>query len=208
MTRALLTGFDPFGEWASNPSWDALVRADQLGLFGDTQVELARAPVTWDGAFEALERAVADNPPDFAISFGLHGGMKGRGADVIYVETTARNRDGAPKPDNAGIQRAALPIEPGAPETLASGLPTTSIVDALLAEGFNAEASEDAGAYLCNHLFYRGALAFGGRFPYGFVHVPPVESLGGSLTLDRLAAGVAVVVRATAHGLAKGTELT
>jgi pyroglutamyl-peptidase len=199
MTRALLTGFDPFGEWASNPSWDALVRADQLGLFGDLQVELVRAPVTWDGAFEALESAVANTAPDFAISFGLHGGMKGRGADVIYVETTARNRDGAPKPDNAGIQRAALPIDADGPDTLPTGLPTARIVKALLADGFSAEPSGDAGAYLCNHLFYRGALSFGGRFPYGFVHVPPVESLGGSLTLDRLAAAVALIARYTAE---------
>jgi pyroglutamyl-peptidase len=199
MTRALLTGFDPFGEWASNPSWDALVRADQLGLFGDTRVELVRAPVTWEGAFEALERAVAGNPPDFAISFGLHGGLKSRGGDTIYIETTARNRDGAAKPDNAGIQRAALPIEEDGPDTLPTGLPAGAIVAALKGEGFSAEASDDAGAYLCNHLFYRGALAFGARFPYGFVHVPPVESLGGSLTLDRLAAAVALIVRCTAE---------
>ena len=201
MTSALLTGFDPFGEWASNPSWDALVRADQLGLFGDLEVRLARAPVTWENAFTALDDAVREQAPDFAISFGLHGGMKDRGPETIYIESTARNRDGASKPDNAGIQRAALPIERGGPDTLPSGLPCDAIAAALRDAGFQAEVSQDAGAYLCNHLFYRGALAFGGSFPYGFVHVPPVESLGGTLTLDRLAQAVALAVNTAAAQL-------
>ncbi len=189
----LLSGFEPFGQWESNPSWDALIRAEQLGLFGDRDVRVLRVPVAYDRAFEALQQAIVHYQPTAAISFGLHGGMKDRGADVIYVESTARNRDGADKPDNAGIQRAALPIEADGPATLASGLPVAAMVTALREGGFSAEVSDDAGAYLCNHLFYRAALAYGDVFPYGFVHVPPVQSLGGSLTLDRLAQAVALL---------------
>lgn len=195
MTRLLLTGFDPFGEWASNPSWDALVRAEQLGLFDGLEVQIRRIPVTWDGAFDALAAAAEEFDPGLAISFGLHN----RSNAGIYIESTARNRDGAPKPDNAGIQRAALPIEPDGPDTAQSTLPVAAIVNELQAEGYHALQSDDAGAYLCNHLFYRGALAFAGRFPYGFVHVPPVETLGGSLTLERLANAAALIARVAAR---------
>jgi pyroglutamyl-peptidase len=197
MKRVLLSGFDPFGSWASNPSWDALVRAEQQGLLDGLDARLVRVPVTWEGAFDALGRAATQFNPELAISFGLRGTDV---SDAIHIEATARNRDGAPKPDNAGIQRAALPIEEGGPEALASTLPVERIVAELNALQFNASASEDAGAYLCNNLFYRGALAFAGRFPYGFVHVPPVESLGGSLTLDRLAQAVALIAHVAANG--------
>jgi pyroglutamyl-peptidase len=194
MKRVLLTGFDPFGQWASNPSWDALVRSEQLGLLAGLDARIARIPVTWEGAFEAFAFAARDCQPELAISFGLHN----RDDAVICVETTARNRDGAPKPDNAGIQRAAMPIDKEGPETLQSGLPVAAILDALSREGMDAEESSDAGAYLCNHVFYRGALEFGGQFPYGFVHVPPVESLGGVLTLERLAQAVALIAHTAA----------
>lgn len=195
MKRVLLTGFDPFGKWASNPSWDALVRAEQLGLLNGLDAQIARVPVTWDGAFEALAEAVDRFNPEMAISFGLHN----RDDAGIYIEATARNRDGAPKPDNAGIQRAALPIDADGPETSDSTLPVEALADELKAEGFEAHVSGDAGAYLCNHLFYRGAVAFAGRFPYGFVHVPPVETLGGSLSLERLAHAVALIARVAAR---------
>ncbi|MBX3459886.1 MAG: pyroglutamyl-peptidase I [Planctomycetes bacterium] len=193
MKRILMTGFEPFGDWKINPSWDALELAENRGLFDRLEVSLARIPVTYGGAFAAFERAVREHQPVAAVSFGLHGGMRGRDADAIYIETTARNRDGAGKADNAGVMRAAIEIEPGSPPQLQSTLPMSAMIGALKRAGFNAQSSDDAGAYLCNHLFYRGALLCGGRFPYGFIHVPPVESQGGVLTLEQLARVAAAV---------------
>ncbi|MCC7508858.1 MAG: pyroglutamyl-peptidase I [Planctomycetes bacterium] len=202
MKRVLLTGFEPFGDWSANPSWDALQRAENLGLFDSLEVVFARIPVTYAGAYDALARAVHEHQPQAVVSFGLHGGIKGRGAEVIYVETTARNRDGAGKPDNAGIVRAAMPIDEGSPPVLQSTLPMSALIGALQGAGFNAQSSDDAGAYLCNHLFYGGALAFRERIPYGFIHVPPVESQGGKLTLDRLAHAMSLIARVTSESIA------
>lgn len=202
MNRVLLTGFEPFGDWSSNPSWDALQRAENLGLFDSLEVVLARIPVTYAGAYNALARAVHEHAPRSVVSFGLHGGIRGRGADVIYIETTARNRDGAGKPDNAGILRAAIAIDEGSPAELQSTLPMSGLIGALKGAGFNAQSSDDAGAYLCNHLFYRGALALREQIPYGFIHVPPVESQGGTLTLDQLAHAISVVARVTSESIA------
>jgi pyroglutamyl-peptidase len=193
--RLLLTGFEPFGDFATNPSWDALQLAVAEELF-EPEVVLARLPVAYSHVFPAWEAAAACRP-DAAISFGLHGGLKGRGAATVYVETTARNRDGASKADNTGVTRAAQPIVQGAPETLAASFPAQSLHAALKEAGFDAQLSNDAGAYLCNHLFYRAAHS--SRFPYGFVHVPPVDTMGGVLTLIELARAMSVVANTLAR---------
>lgn len=198
MACILLTGFEPFGDWKTNPSWDALVYARDHGLFDGLEIALARVPVVYATAFGALDLAVEQHKPETAISFGLHGGMGGRDARTIYVETTARNRDGASKADNSGVARAECAIDAAAPATLPSALDSTAIVRALKADGFAAAESADAGAYLCNHLFFRGASALRGRIPYGFVHVPPVQPMGGTLPLDRLARAAALIARVAA----------
>lgn len=195
MAALLLTGFEPFGSFATNPSWDALVRAREIGLLANLDAQLALIPVTYDGAFAALQRAVDTHRPRVAVSFGLHGGLSGREADMIYLETTARNRDGAQKADNAGITRPEQPIEPGAPATAACTLAVPALLSTLQAAGFRASASDNAGAYLCNHLFFRGARAFQGQIAYGFVHVPPVKSMGGILDLDALARAMGIIAQ-------------
>jgi pyroglutamyl-peptidase len=199
VANLLLTGFEPFGSFDTNPSWDALVFARDSGLFAGVDVALARIPVVYATAFGALEAALAAHQPKAALSFGLHSGLKGREAATVYVETTARNRDGASKADNAGEARPERAIDARAPGTLAATLDTGAIVHALNSEGFSAVASDDAGAYLCNHLFFRGAQALQGRIPYGFVHVPPLDSQGGVLTLERLAHAVATIAHVIAR---------
>jgi pyroglutamyl-peptidase len=196
--KLLLTGFEPFGDFATNPSWDALQLAAREKLF-EAEVVLARMPVAYATIFEAWQAAAAC-APDAAISFGLHGGLKGRGAGTIYIETTARNRDGASKADNTGVARAAQPIAADGPATIAASLPAQTLRESLKEAGFDAQLSDDAGAYVCNHLFYRAAHS--ARIPYGFVHVPPVDTLGGTLTLDQLARAVAVVANTLARNLA------
>lgn len=197
--KLLLTGFEPFGDFAANPSWDALQLAARRELF-ETEVVLARIPVTYASAFETWQ-AAAKFGPGACISFGLHGGIKGRGASTIYIETTARNRDGASKADNAGITRQAQPIAPSGPETIPATLPSQRLCDSLKQSGFEAQLSNDAGAYLCNHLFYRAAQS--ATFPFGFVHVPPVNTMGGVLSLDDLARAMAVLANTLARQVAK-----
>jgi pyroglutamyl-peptidase len=221
LRRVLLSGFEPFGDFASNPSWEALVHARDEGMF-EAGVRLARIPVTYEHAFTVFEKAAIEYEPDAAISFGVYGsprdsesfrranGLKGpdpvSGTETgsgllraIYIETMARNRDGAGKPDNAGQLRGTEPIEPGAPEVLAASFPAPGLKQALNEAGFAAELSEDAGGYLCNHLFFRAGLAFGGDIPYGFVHVPPVDSMGGALSLHELARAIAIMVNVVAR---------
>lgn len=211
LRRVLLSGFEPFGDFATNPSWDALVAARDEGLF-ESGVRLARIPVSYQAAFATFEKAAIEYEPDAAISFGVYGSPRDsesfrlanglKGSDplrVIYLETMARNRDGAGKPDNEGRMQGPEPIEPGAPAALAASFPAHDLKRALNEAGFAAELSEDAGGYLCNHLFFRAGRAFGAIIPYGFVHVPPVDSMGGALSLSELARAIALMVNVLAR---------
>ncbi|MCB9894357.1 MAG: hypothetical protein H6839_07905 [Planctomycetes bacterium] len=211
MPRILLSGFEPFGDFASNPSWDALVCARDEGMF-ETGVRLALIPVTYDGAFEAFEKAVIEYEPHAAISFGVYGSAGesssfregkniGERPAKLYLECTARNRNGARRADNAGNVRDASEIVPGAPATLPATFPAELLLQSLKEGGFEPELSQDAGGYLCNHLFYRGAHLFGDGFPYGFVHVPPVDSMGGALSLESLAGAMAIMANTLARTL-------
>ncbi len=200
MTKKLLfTGFEPFGDWQSNPSFDALKFAADDGLFDapDLAVEIAEIPVDYDRAFYAVERLVESIKPTAIVHFGLHGGM-GRGRDVIYVETTARNRNRASKPDNAGVQRDTSVISTNEPDTISTTLPASALRNALSRAGFSVETSDDAGGYLCNFLFFRTLSAYGQQIPCGFIHVPPVETLGGVITVERMAHSMATVARVLA----------
>ena len=165
--------------------------ADTGLLPPDTHI--TRLPVEYARTFDAYATAVEAIKPTAAISFGLVSRPDPDKQSVIKIETVARNRDGANKPDNAGNQRAAEPILAAAPDTLAATFPASALVEALKEAGFNAELSDDAGRYLCNHLFYRALHAYSGRFPYGFVHVPPVDSMGGALSLQDLARAMAIM---------------
>jgi pyroglutamyl-peptidase len=202
--KLLLTGFEPFGDFATNPSWDALQLAARKNLF-KCEVVLARLPVAYSDVFAAWKSA-ASCKPDGAISFGLHGGLKGRGAAVIYIETTARNRDGANKSDNAGVKRRSRKIIGNGPDTLAATFPAATLKRSLRRAGFEAQLSDNAGAYLCNHIFYRALRS--SHFAYGFVHVPPVNNMGGVLTLNELARAVARIVNALASKLARSGKLS
>lgn len=197
MSGVLCTGFEPFGKFPSNPSFDALQRAQSRGLL-PTGTAIERIPVRWDSAAASLQAAVVQHNPRAVVCFGLHGGLAGREANAIYLERTARNRDGASKADNAGITRELTAIDPNGPETIAATLDMAAIHDALSRAGFEARFSDDAGAYLCNHLFYRGARAYSAQFPFGFVHVPPVQEMDGVLSLDHLASAVAIIVEQVA----------
>ncbi|MCA8914578.1 MAG: hypothetical protein KDB90_04130 [Planctomycetes bacterium] len=211
MPRVLLSGFEPFGDFATNPSWDALVYARDEGMF-ETGVRLALIPVTYQGAFEAFEKAVVEYEPHAAISFGVYGsagesGSFREGKNIgdkpakLYIEATARNRDGAKRADNSGRVQGAEEIVPGAPATLPATFPAELLQQSLQEGGYQAELSHDAGGYLCNHLFYRAAHLFGEGFAYGFVHVPAVDSMGGALSLESLAGAMAIMANTLARTL-------
>jgi pyroglutamyl-peptidase len=171
MTGVLVTGFEPFGANAVNPTQ---LLAEQLG-----GVVL---PVSYGRAAAALHDAIRERDPQLVVCFGL-----AETRTKISVERFAHNLDEASTTDNDEAAGTGAEIDPAGPLALRSTLPVDAIVAALEAEGIPAEVSRDAGGYLCNHVFY--VLLQSGRRG-GFVHVPPLDVL----PLDALVRAADVIV--------------
>ena len=171
----LVTGFEPFGRDRINPSAE-IARALEVE-FARTEREGVRIaarvlPVSRERLFEELDRALDALRPEALVGLGLADGRS-----VISVETRARNFEEYSIPDNDGAQPAGEVIVADGPEALPSTLPTGALVDAIRSEGVPASESADAGAYLCNRLYYGALLrARAARSDAGFravfLHLP------------------------------------
>ena len=161
MTRVLVTGLEPFGENAVNPS--ALIAEALEGVV---------LPISFARASGALRDAIAERDPELVVCFGL-----ADGDTAISIERFARNLDQADVVDNEGARGSGSTIDPDGPLARPSSLPVDEIVAALRAEDIPAVVSRDAGGALCNHVFYvlMGMLGPGQRG--GFVHVPGLDIL-------------------------------
>lgn len=166
MRTILVTGFGPFLATTSNPSSEAArpLHGQSIGgcrvVFEQLDVVYARAPAQLGAA---LER----HRPDIVLALGVAPDA------VLRLESTAHNQDTAASPDMAGEVRRGTAIRPGAPATLPTRLPLAALRTALVAGGFEVGDSDDAGGYLCNHLFYE-LLSRRPTGVAGFVHVPPL----------------------------------
>ena len=168
MKTILVTGFEPFGGEALNPSWEAVRRLpDNIG--GVHAVHL-RVPTVYATGIGVVTDAVDRLSPDAVIMVGQAGGRA-----ELSVERLAVNRDDAQAPDNAGVVRQDVPVVAGGPAAYFATIPVKDIVDGLRAAGQPAAVSNSAGLFVCNHLMY-GVLHHIAvhRLPTtaGFVHVP------------------------------------
>lgn len=99
------------------------------------------------------------------LMMGVHGS-----AERMHLETVGRNFVGAGA-DVRGVVAGPGVIDVSYPPALSGTLFDDSM------EGENACLTVDAGAYLCNYLYFQGLA----RFPdkrVGFLHVPRVEVMG------------------------------
>jgi pyroglutamyl-peptidase len=153
----LVTGFEPFGGSPVNTSQQIVDAVGGVVL-----------PVSYRRVGGALLDAVRAADPDVVVCFGQ------ADRDVVSVERFAHNLDGAEAEDSDGVVSAAV-IAPNGPVAYRSTLPVDEIVAALRAEGIPAEASRDAGGFLCNRVFYLLMRLLEQKRPGttgGFVHVP------------------------------------
>jgi pyroglutamyl-peptidase len=169
MRSVLLTGFEPFGGAAENPSRRAV-----LALAADPPPGIRLAtlilPVTYRGAGPALQSALRGHRPDVVIATGLAGGRA-----EISVERVAINVDDARIADNAGERRIDTPVVADGPAGYFSTLPIKAVAAAIRAAGVPAQISQTAGTFLCNHVFYVACHHAATQAPWlraGFLHLP------------------------------------
>lgn len=181
----LVTGFGGFGEFATNPTEEA-VKA--LAAGPRVAAHVFRTAVA--AVEEDLPRLLSQLTPRRVVLFGL-----AATSPTVRLERVARNRSS----DSPDVDGAMLPspIDRAGEEVLCSTLPLGEIEEALTARSVATSYSTDAGGYLCNYSFYRCqqlAPAWGVENS-GFVHVPGEEAYraAGGGSFDYLAVVEAVV---------------
>ncbi|MNW30759.1 Pyrrolidone-carboxylate peptidase [compost metagenome] len=169
----LVTGFEPFGNDEFNASQEAVSSLPRQ--LGEHQVLTAMLPVSFAASGKALESLLAKHQPDALICVGEAGGR-----NAITPERWAFNEDDARIPDNDGAQPRSAAIKAIAPGRLDATLDPAAAVRALLAAGYEARVSEDAGRFVCNHIAY---LAYSQPVPALFIHVPALRPPGVQATV-------------------------
>ncbi len=131
---------------------------------------MAILPTEFANAERAIRELLETDVPDVILALGVAPRAQG-----VRLERTARNRDDAALADNAGEQRKLTPIVAGGPDAFESTLPIQAMRAALEQLGVPVAISDDAGGYVCNHLFYVARHVVDSRglsTRCGFVHVP------------------------------------
>jgi pyroglutamyl-peptidase len=196
----LLTGFDPFGGEAVNPSWE-VARALHGEFIGAARVHARCLPTSFSGAPEQLARALAELAPVVVVALG-----QASGRAEISIERIAVNLIDARIADNDGHRPLDQPVRADAPAGYFSTLPVKALRDALRDAGHPAGLSLTAGAFVCNQVFFelQHRLA-GAGVRSGFIHlpalpeqaaralpVPPSMALAAQMAAVRLALAVAM----------------
>ena len=168
MKRLLITGFDPFGGSAVNPSWLAVEQLpDQIGDY-----ELCKLPIPTvfgKAASLVLEKATAFQP-DLILCVGLAGGR-----NAVTPERIAVNIRDARIPDNEGNQPSGDRIVADGPAAYFATAPVGKMAQAIRDAGIPAAVSNSAGTFVCNHIMYHSLYLTNKEYPNikaGFMHIP------------------------------------
>ena len=145
--KILVTGFEPFGSDAENPTLLA-VNALPETLAG-ARILKRILPVSFQAAQRMVRAAVAQEGVDAAVLTGLAGGRA-----KISLERVAINMQDARMPDNDGDCPVDLPIRAEGPAAYFATLPLRHIQAGLQDAGIPVEISNSAGTYVCNLAMY------------------------------------------------------
>lgn len=197
----LLTGFEPFGDIKVNPS-QLLVEefGNSLPGFPDVRIQAEILPCRFREAGERVISLLHTHNPDIMVSLGV----AVRDAQVS-LERIARNIDHNSMPDNAGVVLQGVPIVQGGPATYESTLPLTAMLHALREHQIPSVISEDAGTYVCNHIFYvsRHQIALEKlKTRCGFIHVPLIGR-ADVVSFGQLAAAILICLSTAVLGQAE-----
>ncbi|MBX3588448.1 MAG: pyroglutamyl-peptidase I [Ramlibacter sp.] len=192
----LVTGFDPFGGDALNPSW-LVAQALHGRRIAGHRVVGAQLPTVFGQSLQALDALLREHRPVLVVCLGQAGGRA-----ALSLERVAINVNDARIPDNAQAQPVDTPVIEGGPAAYFTRLPVKAMWQALQREGVAGEVSQTAGTFVCNHVFYglmhvlatrRGLRKVRG----GFIHVPWLPGQGTpGMALDDMVRGLAIALRA------------
>ena len=190
MKKLLITGFEPFGGEAINPSWEAVLCLPSA-IKGYALTKLC-LPVTFGGAAETVLQAAEALCPDVILCIGQAGGR-----NAITPELVGINLRHGEIPDNNGVQPKDQPILPDGECAIFSTLPVRKMAQAVQKAGIPAKVSYSAGAYVCNDLLYTLLAHFHGtKTLVGFIHVPYSSAQGKEpcMTPEQISIGLIAAI--------------
>src|SRR5690348_15280027 len=165
MPTVHLTCFDAFGTLRENPTrWLVTVLRAAPGW----HVVRTMLPTSYARVARPVGEIFADRP-GAVVMFGYTGHT-----DRLRIEQMARNRDGAPYPDNDGRLGGPVILRRRPPD-YSSTVDLAPVLPALQARLAPFSYSIDAGDYVCNHSYFLALdRAWSARpvVPCLFVHIP------------------------------------
>lgn len=165
-----MTGFEPFGGDARNPSQEVVAALPER--ISGRVIRRGLLAVDATSALPALSRLIAETEPAAVLMLGLAAGRP-----QPSLERVAVNRLDHHRPDNAGRTAISEPIVHDGPDAYLSSLPLRAIATAWREAGIPGTLSDTAGTFLCNAVFYQARHLLRDRAPAGFLHLPDDEAL-------------------------------
>ena len=160
--RMLVTAFEPFGGTETNISQAVLEEIKE-------EVSKALLPVSFRNAPLVLQQAIRDIHPDIVLMLGQCGDE-----EMIRLERFAVNLMDSANGDNDGYYPQEEIIYANAPTAYQTPFIVRKLVDALATQDLPVHASNSAGLYVCNRVYYE-ALHLGQKAL--FVHIPKALQL-------------------------------
>ena len=144
--------------------------AEQLGGRHGVQLHAEVMDTAYGSAGKRMVELVTTLRPAICVAFGV-----ATKRETISFERFALNIDDSEEVDNAGEQRSGAAIIDGGPLAYHATLPVDALCRHLREADLPAKASNHAGTFVCNHVFYLArhtmeTLSL--RTLCGFVHVP------------------------------------
>lgn len=204
--KALVTGFDPFGGDAVNPSSLAVSRLKKK--IGKVTVISAVLPTSYARSAAVLREAIDGAKPNIVLCVGQAGGRT-----ELCLERVGINVQDARIPDNDGQQPIDVPVRANGPAAYFSNLPVKACVAEMRKAGLPAAVSNTAGTFVCNHILYSLMDIFEShpaKMRGGFLHIPYVPEqaarLGGapSMAVDDIVRGIEIILATSA---ARSTDI-
>ena len=169
--RVLLTGFEPFGGYTDNSSWEVARQVASCGVKG-VEVVAEQLPVSFARVGEVLRSAIELHTPDLVIMLG-----QTTTTDCVRLERVALNMMDSAMGDNDGVKPDEEPIYKGEESALFTSSPIKKLRSAIEAQGIAVKITNSAGLYVCNRAYYEALRLCRERegLQAIFVHLPLYE---------------------------------
>lgn len=168
--RLLLTGFEPFGGYAENSSWEVAKAVASCGVLG-VEVIAEQLPVSFHRVEAMLRTFVERHRPDVIIMLG-----QSALTDRVKLERVALNMMDSKMGDNDGYKPSEEAIYEGENNALFTTLPIKQLHRVITENNIPAKISNSAGLYVCNRTYYGALRLCKERAARAiFVHLPLFE---------------------------------